>query len=204
MVVYTRFEDIPRLKYGVIMADNPWSFDNWSKAGELKNAKAKYDCMDLDAIKALQVGHLAARDCVLWLWGTNPMLPQAFEVMAAWGFAFKTAGHWAKMTEKSYSREGPLNNIIRGKQAFGPGYWFRVAGEPYLFGTIGNPKQQVHNVRSLIIAPAREHSRKPDEAYREVERLMGDVPKLDLFSRQERPGWDSFGDEAGKFEGEAA
>lgn len=204
MAIYTDFDDIPRLKYGLIMADNPWSFDNWSAAGELKNPKAHYDCMSREDIKSLPVGHLAAKDCALWLWATNPMLDQAFEVLASWGFKFKTAGHWAKMTEKSFERQGPEKNIIHGKQSFGPGYLFRCAGEPYLLGTIGSPKQRVKNVRSVIIAPAREHSRKPEKAYEEAERLFGDVPKLDLFSRQERIGWDCFGNETGKFEGEAA
>ena len=203
MTAYSRFEDLPRLHYGLIMADNPWSFDNWSKAGEKKNPKAHYDCMSVEDIKSLPVGHLAAPDCALWLWATNPMLPQALEVMSSWGFKFKTAGHWAKMTDASYQELGPLQNIIQGKQSFGPGYLFRCAGEPYLLGTIGSPKQQVKNVRSVIIAPARQHSRKPDKAYAEAERLFGDVPKLDLFSREERPGWDSFGNEIGKFEGAA-
>ncbi len=204
MTVYTNFDDIPQLKYGLIMADPPWSYENWSKAGEHKNASAKYSCMGLDAIASLPVGHLAAKDCALWLWATNPMVPQALEVMSAWGFTYKTGGHWAKMTSASFRILGPLMNIIQGKQSFGPGYIFRCAGEPYFVGTIGSPKQQVKNVRSVIIAPAREHSRKPEKAYEEAERLFGDVPKLDLFSRQERPGWDSFGNETSKFKGEAA
>ena len=204
MAIYTRFDDIPRLKYGLILADNHWSFDNWSAAGELKNPKAQYDCMTLDAIKRLPVGHFAAKGCALWHWATNPMQDQAFEVLSSLGFKFKTAGHWAKMTEKSFVLLGADQNIICGKQSFGPGYLFRCAGEPFLLGTNGNPKQQVRNVRFVIIAPAREHSRKPEKAYEEAERLFGGVPKLDLFSRQDRPGWDCFGDEVGKFEGEAA
>lgn len=204
MAVYTSFEQIPRLRYGLIMADNPWSFDNWSSAGEKKSPKAKYKCMTTEEIMSLPVSHLAAKDCALWLWATNPMLDQAFSVLTAWGFTFKTAGHWAKMTAKSFERQGPKQNVIHGKQSFGPGYLFRCAGEPYLLGTIGKPKQKSKSVRSVIIAPAREHSRKPDEAYEEAERLFGDVPKLDLFSREERPGWDCFGDEIGKFEGQVA
>ncbi|MFY0682845.1 MAG: DNA methyltransferase [Thalassovita sp.] len=203
MAVYSRFTDIPQFKYGLIMADNPWSFDNWSAAGEKKNPKSKYDCMTLEDIKALRVGDLAAKDCALWLWATNPMLPQAVEVLTAWGFTFKTAGHWAKMTQKSFEMQGPEKNIVHGKQSFGPGYLFRCAGEPYLLGTVGKPKQMFKNIRSVIIAPAREHSRKPDKAYAEAERMFGDVPKLDLFSREVRPGWDAFGNEVGKFEGAA-
>ena len=186
MTAFTDFAAIPPLRYGLIMADPPWSFDNWSGAGEAKNAKARYDCMGLGDIKAMPVGHLAGRDCLLWLWATNPMLPQAIETMAAWGFAFRTAGHWSKKTRT-------------GKQAFGTGYILRCAGEPFLIGVIGNPRC-TRSVRSVIEAETRQHSRKPDAAFAAAEALVPGVERLELFSRQARPGWDSFGDEVGKFE----
>lgn len=78
------------------MVDNPWSFDNWSAAGELKNPKAHYECMTLDDIKGLPVGHLAAKDCVLWLWATNPMIPQVLDELSACqerGLG-RAAGYW--------------------------------------------------------------------------------------------------------------
>lgn len=171
--------------YGLIMADPPWNFANWSAGGEEKNASAQYDCMGLDAIKAMRVGDIADQNCVLWLWATNPMLPEAFEVMAAWGFKFKTAGHWSKKT-------------VNGKQAFGTGYILRCAGEPFLIGTMGKPKTS-RSVRSVIEGPVREHSRKPEEAYTAAELLVPNVNRLDFFSRQERAGWDCFGNETEKF-----
>lgn len=185
MTAYGDLSKIPSFRYGLIVADPPWSYANWSKSGEHKNASAKYDCMGLDAIKAMQVGHLAAKDCVLWLWATNPLLDQAFDVMRAWGFQFKTAGHWSKKT-------------VNGKQAFGTGYLLRCAGEPFLIGTVGKPKTS-KSVRSVIEGPVREHSRKPEEAFIAAEKLCGDAPRLELFSRQERPGWDVFGNETSKF-----
>lgn len=185
MTAYSNFTDIPMFRYGLIMADPPWSYKNWSAAGEHKNASAQYDCMELDAIKSIPVGHLAAPDCVLWLWATNPLLNQAFELIDAWGFKFKTAGHWSKKTKN-------------GKLAFGTGYILRCAGEPFLIGVNGSPKTS-RTVRSVIEGPLREHSRKPDEAFAAAEQLCGDVPRLELFSRQERPGWDVFGDETEKF-----
>ena len=165
------------------MADPPWSFDNWSTAGEAKNAKAQYDCTSLDWIKGLKVANLAAPDCVLWLWATNPMLRQAIEVMDAWGFTFKTAGHWSKKTR-------------HGKQAFGTGYILRCAGEPFLIGTIGKPKC-ARNVRSVVEGPVRDHSRKPDEAFAAAEVLIPGTYRIELFSRQERAGWDVMGDQVG-------
>lgn len=185
MTAYARFQDIPLFRYGLIMADPPWSYANWSEAGAHKNASAQYACMDLDDIAGMPVSHLAAPDCVLWLWATNPLLDKAFHVLRAWNFQFKTAGHWSKKTET-------------GKQAFGTGYVLRCAGEPFLIGTIGKPKTS-RSVRSVIEGVAREHSRKPDEAFKAAETLCGDVHRIELFSRQDRPGWDSFGDEVGKF-----
>jgi len=185
MTAYSQMHDIPLFRYNLIMADPPWSYENWSSKGEHKNASAQYDCMDLEALKAMPVGHLAALNSVLWLWATNPLLPHAFEVMAAWGFKFKTAGHWSKKTSK-------------GNQAFGTGYILRCAGEPFLIGTMGKPKC-ARNVRSVIEGPVREHSRKPEESYAAAEQLVPDAIRMDFFSRQERAGWDCFGNETEKF-----
>lgn len=191
MTVYTDFAEIPPLSYDLIMADPPWSFDNWSERGEAKNAKAHYRCESVDALKAMDVASLASKDCLLWLWATNPMLRQAHDLLDAWGFIEKTAGHWVKTTK-------------HGKLAFGTGYIFRCSGEPYLIGTIGRPKT-ANNIRSVLMAPVREHSRKPDEAFTTAEALVpGAVRRLELFSRQPREGWDVFGDEVDKFGGSHA
>lgn len=180
------FGDLRPLSYGLIMVDFPWRFANWSAKGEVKNPVAHYACMTLAEMKAFPVAELAAPDCLLWMWATNPMLPQAFEVMSALGFTFKTAGHWVKRT-------------VHGKLAFGTGYVLRSAGEPFLIGTIGKPATS-RSVRSVIEGPVREHSRKPDEAYAAAEALVpGAIRRADLFSREARPGWDTWGLEAGKF-----
>lgn len=183
------FGDLVPGSFDFIMADPPWSFDNWSGQGEEKNAKAQYACQPLDWIRSLPVCDLAAPDCLLWLWATNPMLPEAVDVLKAWGFAYKTAGTWVKMTSG-------------GKQAFGTGYIFRSANEPVLIGTRGCPKTS-RSVRSAIFGTVREHSRKPDEAFAEAERLMPDARRIELFARQQRPGWTAWGNETHKF-GDAA
>ena len=185
MAEFQNINEVPLFRYEMIMADCPWTFANWSQKGEEKNASSQYDCMSLEDIKAMPIADIATPDSVLWLWATNPMLPQAFEVMSAWGFTFKTAGHWSKKTSK-------------GNQAFGTGYILRSAGEPFLIGTIGKPKT-ARNIRSVIEGPVREHSRKPDEAFEAAERMMPDAKRIEIFSRQERPGWDAFGNEIGVF-----
>lgn len=187
MTVYTRIEDVPPLRYEVIVADPPWLFKNWGPKGEGRNPNQKYRCMGIEEIRALDVGKLAAPNCALWLWATNPMVPQAIETLEAWGFVFKSMGYWVKRTR-------------HGKIAFGTGYVLRNAGDPFLVGTIGAPKFS-RRVRSVVEGPIREHSRKPDEAYAAVDTWLPDAThRLDLFAREERPGWDAMGDEVGILE----
>lgn len=173
--------------FGLIMADPPWDFETRSPKGAGKSPQAHYSVQPLDWIKSVPVAAIAAPDCLLWLWATNPMLPQALDVIAAWGFEFKTGGHWVKRTK-------------HGRLTFGTGYIFRSAGEPYLVGTRGRPRT-TKSVRSIVEGVVREHSRKPDEAFEAAERLMPDVQRIELFSRQARPGWRSWGDQVDKFEG---
>jgi N6-adenosine-specific RNA methylase IME4 len=170
------------------MADPPWRFATRSAKGVTrKGAGGHYETMSTDDIMDLPVRDLADRNCVLWLWATHPMKPHALAVMAAWGFTFKTGGVWVKRTR-------------HGKLAFGTGYVLRCASEPFLIGTIGQPRFS-RRVRTVIEGPIREHSRKPDEAYREAERLTREpVRRADLFARERRPGWDGWGDEVGKFD----
>ncbi len=84
------------LAYDVIMADPPWLFALCSDSGDEKSPQGHYACMPIAAINALPVGHLARGDCWLWLWATYPMLPQAVDDMAAWGFSYVTGGPWVK------------------------------------------------------------------------------------------------------------
>ncbi len=183
-------QELPLFHYGAIYADPAWLFENYSEAGTEKNASAKYECMTVDEIKALPVGHLAKKDCALFLWVTDPLLPEGLEVMKAWGFEFKTVAFtWAKRT------------ITNKTWHFGTGYWTRANPEICLMGTTGSPKRLNADVRQLIVEPAREHSRKPDRITTDIERLVGG-PYLELFSRQTRAGWDAWGNETGKFDGE--
>lgn len=184
------FEPLQPFSYDLIMADPPWQFETYSDKGHEKAAQKHYQCESLETIKALPVGHLAASDCLLWLWATNPMLDQAFEVVRAWGFRFVTAGTWVKTT-------------ANGKIAFGTGYRLRCANEPFLIATNGNP-DTAKNVRSVVMGPVREHSRKPEESFAAAESLMPGARRLELFSRQSREGWDTWGNEATKFDEAAA
>lgn len=181
------FDGLQPLAYDLVMADPPWAFEAWSDKGKHKAASAQYDVMDLAAIKALPVQNLCRGDALLWLWATHPMLPQALDVVDAWGFRYVTSGVWVKRTRS-------------GKLAFGTGYRLRCASEPFIIAVMGNPVTAA-NVRTVVEGPVREHSRKPDEAYAAAEHLCPKaLRRLDMFSRETRAGWESWGLEAGKFD----
>ncbi len=181
------FEELDHHGYILIMADPPWSFKNFSSKGHAKGAHAQYSCMSPDDFKALPVGDLAAENSFLFLWATSPMIKEAFTVMDAWGFRFGSMGFWHKRTKT-------------GKTAFGTGYLLRSAAEPWLIGVRGKPKNS-RSHRNLIEGEAREHSRKPEEAYAWCDTYIKG-PKCELFSRCKRDGWHSWGDELDKFKGD--
>lgn len=178
--------------YGAIEIDVPWKYENWSKKGEWKNASRHYECMSIEEIAALHVGHYAAPDCALFMWVTDPFLDAAFGIMRGWGFRYTTVAFtWAKLTR----RGNPWH--------MGAGYWTRANPEMVLMGTIGEPKRKSRAVRQLVVAPLREHSRKPDEVKERIEALV-DGPYLELFARSRRRGWTSWGKEVDKFDGQEA
>ncbi len=184
------FDNLRPLSYDFIMIDPPWDFETWSDLGGTKGGKAHYDCMSIDDIGALPVDYLAGPDCCLFMWCTWPMLPKQIPLLERWRFTYKTGGAWHKKTR-------------HGKTAFGPGYRARVACEPWVIGTIGNPINSKSH-RNIFEGVTREHSRKPDEAYRWAETYLPHARRADLFSRQQRRGWESWGHETNKFSPEAA
>jgi N6-adenosine-specific RNA methylase IME4 len=181
--------------YRVIYADPPWAFKTFSVKGHGRSAEAHYDCMSLDAIRALPVGDVADQDALLLLWARDPMVPQALSLIEAWGFEFKTVGfYWAKL-----NKSAPRACITKKDFFTGLGYWTRGNVEQCLLATRGKPIRRSKAVRKLVIAPRREHSRKPDEMYQHIEELI-EGPYLELFSRAGRPGWDSWGSQTGLFD----
>jgi N6-adenosine-specific RNA methylase IME4 len=161
-------------RYGVLYADCPWRYDNVPVGDVARAAEQHYPTMPLDDIKALPVP--AADDCVLFLWATVPLLPEAIEVMRAWDFTYKSSSTWVK-------------------DKIGTGYWVRGQVEHLLIGVRGDvpspaPGQQYP---AVIEAPRGRHSEKPDIFADEIVRLFPNVPKLEMFARQARPGWDVWG-----------
>lgn len=190
------FADLERGKYGAILADPPWHFQAWASPsyGNGRSAESHYSTMKEDDIAALPVADLAADDCVLFMWACWPTAKQAFRIMEAWGFTYKTCAFcWLK---------ADATQIQMFEDAIEPhmllGYWTRSNSEFCLLGTRGKPKRLNADVRQGIIAPKREHSRKPDGIHERIERLVSG-PYVELFARQRRPNWDCWGNQTDKF-----
>lgn len=177
--------------YGAIYADAAWKYENWSAKGEGRNATSHYDCMPFEDLARLPIASCAARDCVLFLWVTDPLLPKGIELIERWGFEYKTVGFcWAK-----------LNKTPKAKSPYfmGTGYWTRSNPELCLLATRGRPKRISKSVRRLVVEPRREHSRKPDCIRDHIEQLVAG-PYLELFARETTPGWDCWGNQADLFD----
>ena len=176
-------------KYNIIYADPPWSYKAWAGKGEeKKTAENHYQCMKKEDIQNLPVQNIAADDCVLMLWVTFPCLEEGLELIKKWGFTYKTCGFtWVKRNRKS---DGYF---------WGLGHWTRANAEICLLATKGKPKRVSKSVHSVCDARIREHSRKPDEIRTRIVQLCGDLPRIELFARQNAEGWDSWGNETDKF-----
>jgi N6-adenosine-specific RNA methylase IME4 len=171
-------------RFGALYADPPWTFATRSAKGRGRSADNHYPVMTLDQIKAFPLPPMAD-DSVCFLWTTDPLLPQALEVMAVWGFTFKTVGFvWAKTLLKDHSDYFPS----------GLGFWTRANPEICLLGTRGSPQRISRNVPKLLIAPRGRHSEKPVEINARIMRLVRG-PYIELFARRRLDGWASQGNE---------
>jgi N6-adenosine-specific RNA methylase IME4 len=180
VAVTAKITALPDRRYGVIYADPEWQFEFWTDDGKTNSsAENHYPTTALDDIKKRDVGSIAAPDSVLFLWATVPMLPQALEVMLAWGFDYKSNFAWVK--SKS-----------------GTGYWTRNKHEHLLIGTKGKVPAPAPGEQwaSVIEAATGEHSAKPAQAYEMIEAYFPTLPKIELNARSRRPGWDAWGPEA--------
>jgi len=165
--------------FNVILADPPWRFEPWSQqTGMDRAAENHYPTMTIEAIRAIDVP--AADDCVLFLWATNPMLPAALDVMAAWRFTYRT-------------------NMVWAKDRPGLGYWTREFHELLLIGSRGNipapaPGKQYDSVQRFARLA---HSQKPEGFAEIIEDMFPTASRLEMFARRPRLGWQTWGNEAG-------
>lgn len=176
--------------YSVIYVDCPWDYGDKSCNGGIGN---QYKGMSLQQLAALPVGRLAAKDCLLFSWGTWPFLFECYALGNLWGFDFVSkAFDWVKVTKGGEVHQGGLGRWARGNTEF------------CLLFKRGKPKRAAKDVQALIVDEVEEevllaergkHSAKPAEVRRRIERLCGDVPRIELFARERAEGWDAWGNE---------
>jgi N6-adenosine-specific RNA methylase IME4 len=189
------FEPLPEIEGGwpCIHADVPLLFRSNSASRPGRNALRHYPCLKAEELATLPVKGIAARDGCLWFWVPGPFLAIGAHVpiMRAWGFQPTAMGFvWVKTNPQA-----PTLFFTERDLFFGPGLTTRKNCEYVILGRRGNPKRLARDVFEVVIAPRRQHSRKPDEVYFRIERYCAG-PRLDLFARASRPGWTTWGDQA--------
>ena len=172
---------LPEGKYNIIYADPPWQYFE----GGFKNQSQHYPTMTIDKLSELSVEDLAADDCILFLWATRPILPEAINLLQQWGFEYSTIGFvWVKSLKNGTGF------------AFGLGNWTRANAEYCLIGTKGSIERKDNNIPEIIYEPRREHSEKPAIVRDKIIQLVGELPRIELFARGiPTKGWDTWGNE---------
>lgn len=172
--------------FSTVLADPPWRFANRTgKVAPEHRRLDRYSTMSLDAIKELDVARAVAKNAHLYLWVPNALLPDALDVMSAWGFRYVSNIVWAKRRKDG------------GPDGRGVGFYFRNVTELLLFGVRGSMRtlSPGRSQVNMIETRKREHSRKPDEQYGLIE-SCSPGPYLELFARRARAGWTVWGDES--------
>ena len=169
------------MKYNIIYADPPWSYRDKALAGN-RGAGCKYEVQSKKWLDDLPVKKIAADNCILFLWVTMPKLKECWDLIANWGFSYKTVAFtWVKKNKKSDS------------WFWGMGHWTRANAELCLLATRGKPKRINASVHSVVDTPIESHSKKPDEVRKRILQLCGDLPRIELFASEMVKGWDCLG-----------
>ena len=174
-------------RFSCVLADPPWQFTNRTgKMAPEHKRLSRYGTMNLAAISSLPVAEICEPTSHLYLWVPNALLPEGLQVMAAWGFGYKSNIVWHKLRKDG------------GSDGRGVGFYFRNVTELVLFGVRGKGARTLQPGRTqvnYIGTRKREHSRKPDELYPIIE-ACSPGPRIELFARGARPGWTVWGDQA--------
>lgn len=207
-------------KYQIIVADPPWWYADQRKIRKDGKTPTRgigachhYSQMTTDEICSIPVSSLAADRCHLYLWATCPLLPDALQVMDAWGFRWATvafvwiktnSGKWQEAKQQVFQSDfvNPSDDAVRkfldGLTFFGPGFYTGSNIELVLLGTKGRPFRHVEGQKpsQAIYAPRGEHSSKPEVVQDHIEAMHSDCgPYLEMFARRLRVGWTVFGNE---------
>lgn len=172
-------------KYELIYADPAWQYKDKRTGGSFKSGAAQhYKVTSIQDMMLLPIDKITAPNCLLAMWHVAPMPQEALDLVKAWGFTLKTMKGftWHKLTKNGLSH-------------FGMGHYTRANTEDCLIAVKGRPKIKSHSVRQFFEAPIMRHSEKPPEIRDRLVELVGDVPRIELFSREKVDGWDCWGNE---------
>jgi N6-adenosine-specific RNA methylase IME4 len=176
------------MKFGTIIADPPWDYQAATRHDKktrgyvaYRDGEELYPTLKTKDLCKLPIADLAADNAVLLLWTTGPFVPDALEVVRAWGFTFKTMVYWGKLAKGGAVHRG------------GVGYWFRGACEPVIVASRG--KSVRTGEPGLYLSEKTRHSAKPNWLHEVSERHFSG-PYLELFGRRERENWTVLGNEA--------
>lgn len=185
------FDDLLSLgKFGTILADPPWKFQNRTgKVAPEHKRLFRYDTMSNEDILAMPIEEVALPQSHLYLWVPNALVETGLQVLRAWGFEYKTMVIWYKIRKDG------------GPDRRGVGFYFRNVTEIILFGVRGGLRtgKLGRSQENIILSQKRGHSRKPDEIFPIIEGCSPG-PYLEIFARQKRKGWESWGNEIDKFD----
>ena len=182
-------------KYNIIYADPAWQYNTKpNKKG--RAVECHYPTMHINDIKALPIEAMAAKDSILFIWVTFPKLQEGLDTIKAWGFEYKTIGFvWVKTNKNTNTSQMSFLPQDNFDTFWGMGMWTRANVELCLIATKGKPKRQSASVHSVVYAPISVHSRKPKEIRSKILELVGDLPRVELFARQNADGWDAWGNQ---------
>jgi N6-adenosine-specific RNA methylase IME4 len=196
------------MKYNIILMDPPWLYNSRAnhKTRFRGGAVGHYPLMPMKDIAALPISGIAEKHCAVLMWCTFPYLDKQIQLFKHWGFRFRTQFlTWVKLNPKGWDQPKNDPSYRPGKEYvlyrdglfhsvfFGTGYYAKANPEVCLLGMRGQVPTISDAVSSVILAPRREHSRKPDETYSKIEGVFGDLPRIELFARTSAPGWSVLG-----------
>lgn|SRR3990167_35976 len=184
--------------YDIVYADPPWeykskgmyqeTFPKRKQTRRYQGVNDQYKTLGIDQLKNLEVKKIVAKNCALFLWAVDSHLPEALELIKAWGFKYRSIAFiWVKRSSKN-------------KLCANVGAWTMKNAEICLIATRGNMAKykEANNVYQIIEAERTKHSKKPNEARNRIETIFGDKRRIELFAREKFYGWDVWGDQAPK------
>ena len=172
------------MKFDIIYADPPWDYKGQKQhagvnSSDTGSAAKHYGTLTLGDLKRLDIDSIAAKDCLMFMWVTNPHLDQGFDLLKSCGVMWATVG------------------FCSDKQRVNPVFFTMIQCEVFIIGKRGKIPQPrgARNMRQLVSSMRREHSQKPDEVRSRIEKMFPNQSKIELFARQKSPDWAVWGDE---------